>query len=358
MFAILVSDNFTIDVKQSRIFTQAQNNNFFKMNFIPSYRNLLKSGELKSRVATAKQLLSECRICPRECKIDRTAGNTGVCRSSELPIISSYTAHYGEEPVLSGTKGAGNIFFGNCNLSCVYCQNHEISQNWKSETENSVSVERLAEIMLELQAKGCHNIGLISPTHFSAQIIEAIFIAAEQGLSLPIIYNSNGYDSVETLKLFEGIVDIYLPDFKYGNDEYANRFSNAPHYFRTAKNAIREMYRQVGSKMIYENDILMRGMIVRHLVLPNDLAESEKVFEFIAGELSNEINISVMSQYFPTHIANENVLLDRKIRQTEYEKVISLLSKYNLEKGWVQDLESSNYCLPNFNSDRTNPFSF
>jgi len=212
--------------------------------------------------------------------------------------------------------------------------------------------------MLELQAKGCHNIGIVSPTHFSAQIIEAIFIAAKQGLSLPIIYNSNGYDSVETLKLFEGIIDIYLPDFKYGNDEYANRFSNAPHYFRTAKNAIREMYRQVGSKMIYENDVLMRGMIIRHLVLPNDLAESEKVFEFIANELSNEIHISVMSQYFPTHRANENVLLDRKIRQTEYEKVISLLSKYNLEKGWVQGLESSDCCLPNFNNDRTNPFSF
>ncbi len=328
------------------------------MNFIPSYRNLLKSGELQNRAAAAKRLLSECRICPRECKIDRTTNNTGVCRSSELPIISSYTAHYGEEPILSGTKGAGNIFFGNCNLSCVYCQNHEISQNWNSEGRDTVSTERLAEIMIELQAKGCHNIGLVSPTHFSAQIIEAIFIAAERGLSLPIIYNSNGYDSVETLQLFEEIIDIYLPDFKYGNDEYAKIFSNAPHYFETAKNAVKEMYRQVGSKMIYVNDILMRGMIIRHLVLPNDLAESEKVFEFIASELSNKIHVSVMSQYFPTHKAYKYVLLDRKIRQSEYEKVISLLSRYGLEKGWVQDLESSDCCLPNFNNDRANPFSF
>ncbi|MDP3581773.1 MAG: radical SAM protein [Ignavibacteria bacterium] len=194
------------------------------MSFIPSYIQLLATGEFEKRVNSAKELLAKCSVCPRGCGIDRTKGELGFCYSSTKPIVSSYTAHFGEEPVLSGTNGAGNIFFGNCNLNCVFCQNYEISQNWEIENENSISIKRLAEIMIELQNRGCNNIGLVSPTHFSVQILEAVFLAAQDGLHLPIIYNSNGYDSVETLKLFEDVIDIYLPDFKYGNDEYAKMF--------------------------------------------------------------------------------------------------------------------------------------
>ena len=326
------------------------------MSSTPSYIQLLETGEFEKRINSAKELLAKCSVCPRNCGVNRSVGGIGFCHSSAIPIVSSYTAHFGEEPVLSGTNGAGNIFFGNCNLSCVFCQNYEISQNWKIEKQNTVSIERLAEIMIDLQNRGCHSIGLVSPTHFSAQILEAIFLAAKNGLHLPIIYNSNGYDSVETLKLFEGVIDIYLPDFKYGNDEYAKRFSNAENYFETAKNALTEMYRQVGDKLIYENDVAVRGIIIRHLVLPNDLAESEKVFEYIAKELSPDVHISLMSQYFPTNKTNQHILLNRKIRNSEYEKVISLLEKYKLTNGWIQELESSDFYIPHFNEDRTNPF--
>jgi putative pyruvate formate lyase activating enzyme len=219
--------------------------------------------------------------------------NYGICSSGHLPIISSYTPHFGEEPVLSGTNGAGNIFFGNCNLKCIYCQNFEISQNPKIERQKEVSHNRLAEIMIELQNKSCHNIGLVSPTHFSATILKSIYLAAQQGLSLPIIYNTNGYDSVEVLKLYDGVVDIYLPDLKYGNNEYAKKYSLVDNYFVKAKEALKEMYRQVGYELIYNGDVVVRGMIIRHLILPNDLSETEKVFKFVAEELSPKIHISL-----------------------------------------------------------------
>ncbi|RPI61249.1 MAG: radical SAM protein, partial [Ignavibacteriales bacterium] len=186
------------------------------MNFIPSYIKLLRSGELNARAEEAYNNLVNCTSCPRDCKVDRINGEYGICTSGHLPIVSSYTPHFGEEPVLSGTNGAGNIFFGNCNLKCIYCQNFEISQNPIIEKQKEVSHNRLAEIMMELQNKACHNIGLVSPTHFSATILKSICLAAQQGLNLPIIYNTNGYDSVEMLKLYDGIVDVYLPDFKYG----------------------------------------------------------------------------------------------------------------------------------------------
>ena len=326
------------------------------MSFTPSYIQLLETGEFEKRINSAKKLLVECAVCPRHCRVERANGELGFCHSSTIPIVSSFTAHYGEEPDLSGTNGAGNIFFGNCNLSCVFCQNYEISQNWKAENYNTVSVERVAELMIELQNRGYHNIGLVSPTHFSVQILEAIFLAAKNGLHLPIIYNSNGYDSVETLKLFEDVIDIYLPDFKYGNDEYAKKFSNADNYFEVAKNALKEMFRQVGDELVYKNNVAVRGMIIRHLVLPNDLADSEKVFEFIAKELSPTVHISLMSQYFPTNKANRYALLDRKIRNSEYEKVIALLEKYELMNGWIQELESSDFYIPHFNESRLNPF--
>lgn len=327
------------------------------MNFIPSYIKLLHNGELNTRAEKAYANLVSCTSCPRNCNVNRINDEFGICTSGHLPIVSSYTPHFGEEPVLSGTKGAGNIFFGNCNLKCIYCQNFEISQNPKVEKLHQVNHERLADIMIELQGKDCHNIGLVSPTHFSATILKSIFIAAKMGLNIPIIYNTNGYDSVEMLKLYDGVVDIYLPDFKYGNSEYAKTYSLVDNYFEKTKEAIKEMYRQVGNELVYAGDVVVRGLIIRHLILPNDLSDTEKVFKFIAEELSPKVHISLMSQYYPTNKAYKDILIDRAVRNSEYEKAILLLEKYGLHNGWVQEMESTETYRPNFNENRANPFN-
>jgi putative pyruvate formate lyase activating enzyme len=324
--------------------------------FTPSYIKLYESGGLKLRAEKALEILHSCNCCPHDCRVDRTSGELGTCASGAMPIVSSYTPHFGEEPVLSGTRGAGNIFFGNCNLKCVFCQNYEISQSYHAEKNNIVSYERLAEIMLELQRRGCHNIGLVSPTHFSAAIIPAIYIALQKGLTIPIIYNTNGYDSVDMLKLYDGIIDIYLPDLKYGNNEFAKTYSKIDNYFDMAKQALNEMHRQVGDELVCEDDVVQRGMIIRHLVLPNDLADSEPVLKFISEELSPKIHISLMSQYNPVHKANKDVLINRHIRESEYEKTIMLMERYGLYNGWFQEMGSNINYTPDFNRDRVNPF--
>ena len=325
------------------------------MNFIPSYKNIdIEEFNRKGRLADT--ILQSCKSCPRNCKIDRTNGELGICASGSLPIVSSYTPHFGEEPVLSGTKGAGNIFFGNCNLNCVYCQNFIISQKPKIEKKNEVTIERLADIMLELQEKGCHNIGLVSPTHYSASIIKSIKIAVERGLNLPIIYNTNGYDSVEVLSLYDGIINIYLPDFKYGDNTEGKIYSKVDDYFDRTKEAITEMYRQVGSELIYENGNVVKGLIIRHLILPNGLADTEKVFKFIS-ELDPKIHVSLMAQYYPANIANRYMLINRSVSNTEYSRAIELLDKFGLENGWIQELESSESYRPYFDKNRTDPFN-
>ena len=326
------------------------------MNFIPSYIELLHNGELYRRAEKAYASLASCTSCPRDCNVNRIENELGICTSGHLPIVSSYTPHFGEEPVLSGTNGAGNIFFGNCNLKCIYCQNFEISQNPKIEKQKEVSHNRLAEIMIELQNKNCHNIGLVSPTHFSATILKSIYLAAKQGLIIPIIYNTNGYDSVEMLKLYDGVVDIYLPDFKYGNSEYAKKYSLVDNYFEKTKEAIKEMYKQVGDELVYNGDVVVRGLIIRHLILPNDLSDTEKVFKFIAEELSPNVHISLMSQYYPTNKAYKDILIDRAIRNSEYDRALQLLDKYGLHNGWIQEMESAETYRPSFNEDRLNPF--
>lgn len=328
------------------------------MDFEPSYIKLYRSGELKTRTIEAERILSNCSSCPRDCLADRKNGKLGTCLSGFYPVVSSYTPHFGEEPVISGTRGAGNIFFGNCNLRCVFCQNYEISQNWKIERTNEVSFERLADIMLELQERGCHNIGFVSPTHFTPQILISLFIAVEKGLKIPLVYNTNGYDSVEMLKLFDGIIDIYLPDFKYGDNSSGKTYSKVDDYFDKASLAVKEMYRQVGANLLLENDVVLRGLIVRHLVLPNGLSESEEVFRYLSLNLDHDIYISLMSQYYPTNKADNDILISRKIRASEYEKAISLLEKYGLKNGWIQEIESSESYRPEFNKDREKPFSF
>jgi putative pyruvate formate lyase activating enzyme len=325
------------------------------MDFNPSYKKISEI-EFTQRLCQAEEILKNCTSCPRNCFVDRTSGKLGTCQSGDKLIVSSYTPHFGEEPVLSGTYGAGNIFFGNCNLRCDYCQNFLISQNPSIEKQNEISVESLSEIMLELQDRNCHNIGLVSPTHFAIPILKSIKLAIENGLRLPIIYNSNGYDSVEILKLYKDVIDIYLPDFKYGKNDYGRRYSKVPDYFYKVKLAIREMYEQLGSKLVYENGIVVRGLIIRHLVLPNGLAETEEVFKFISRELDPIIHVSVMAQYYPTNRASKNILLDRKITQTEYVRVLESLEKYNLNNGWIQELESHEFYLPNFDKNREDPF--
>ena len=324
--------------------------------FAPSYIKLYQSGELKKRIEALDEMLASCNICPLDCRIDRKAGEIARCYSRYQPIVSSYCPHFGEEPPLVGTNGAGNIFFGNCNLRCVYCQNYQISQNYKEEIKNEVTFERLAEIMLELQSKGCHNIGLVSPTHFVPQIMKALLIAVENGLHLPLIYNTNAYDSVDVLRLLDGVIDVYLPDLKYSYDSDGYNYSKVKEYPKFAKLAVKEMHRQVGSELVIDDDgLLKRGLLIRHLVLPNDIAGSEETFKWIAEELGNDVALSVMSQYYPTNKAESITLLSRNIREGEYERVLKLLDKYGFENGWMQNFESQDYYKPDFR-DRVEPF--
>jgi len=326
------------------------------MPFVPSYIALHESGELRTRAEKLHAMLASCRICPHDCGNNRLLGEIARCYSGDLPVVSAYTAHFGEEPALVGTRGVGNIFFGNCNLRCVYCQNYLISQNHRNERRNEVSIGRLAEMMIELQAKGCHSIGLVSPTHFVPQIVMALEEAAHRGLRLPLVYNTNAYDAVEVLRLLEGVIDIYLPDLKYGDDAMGREFSKVDGYAGHARRAVAEMHRQVGGGLQKgEDGLVKRGLIIRHLVLPNDIAASRETLTWIRDTLGKETTLSVMSQYFPTHRALTMPLLDRKIRESEYRKVLSVLETLGMDNGWAQEFEASDYYRPEF-EDRDRPF--
>jgi len=320
----------------------------------------LKTGELKRRVEALEKLLENCTVCPKDCGNNRLRDEIAACYSGRLPIVSSYTAHFGEEPVLSGDKGAGNIFFGNCNLRCVYCQNYQISQTWREQKKNEISHERLAEMMLELQSKGCHNIGFVSPTHFAPQMARAVLIAAEKGLRLPIVYNTNAYDSVEVLRLLDGIVDVYLPDLKYADSDAGFQFSKVRDYAVHARAAIKEMFRQTGDELIYGADgLLKRGLVIRLLILPNDLARIEENLRWIRDELSPKVAISLMAQYYATNKAATDeryILLSRRISEREWFEAVELLEELGIEEGFMQEYESaSHYYRPDF-TDKEKPF--
>ena len=325
----------------------------------PSYRALLYSGTLKSRVEELEKLLERCTVCPRDCLNNRLNNEIAACYSGRLPIVSSYTAHFGEEPCLSGTGGGGNIFFGNCNLRCVYCQNYQISQTHKEQLKNEVTHERLAEMLLELQARGCHNVNFVSPTHFVPQMARSIFLAAQQGLRVPVVYNTNAYDAVNVLRLLDGIVDIYLPDLKYADDESGYLYSKVSGYKEVSRAALREMYRQTGDELVFdENGLLKRGLVVRLLVLPNDIGSVSESIEWIRDELSPRVAISLMAQYYPTHQAASNkryVLLSRRIRESEWLKATAALETLEMNEGWVQEFDGASYYYrPDFNdADRT-----
>ena len=326
----------------------------------PSYLRLLENGELPRRVEALEALLERCTVCPLDCGNNRLAGDLARCYSGRLPVVSSYTPHFGEEPPLTGTRGAGNIFFGNCNLRCVYCQNYQISQAHKEQIKNQVTHERLAEMMLELQARGCHNINFVSPTHFAPQMARSILIAAQNGLRVPVVYNTNAYDSVEVLRLLDRIVDVYLPDLKYADDESGYLYSKVSGYKEFSRAALREMFRQTGDELVFdENGLLKRGLVVRLLVLPNDIASVSESIEWIRDELSPRLAISLMAQYYPTHQAETNkryMLLSRRIRESEWMKATAALEELGMTEGWLQEFDGASYYYrPDF-SDSETPF--
>ena len=298
---------------------------------------MISETELHIRIDAAYGLLESCRVCPRECGVNRLKNDKlGFCRSGLNPVISSVSPHHGEEPPLSGTKGSGTIFFTNCNLRCIYCQNYPISQMGNGEERTP---GELACQMLWLQEQGCHNLNLVTPTHFMPQILKALGIARERGFDLPIVYNTSGYDSLESLKLLDGIVDIYLPDMRYSDDKTSLQYSIAPHYSEINRIAIKEMYRQVGNLVIDENGIAKRGLIIRHLILPCGLSGTERIMKFLAEEISKDVYISLMSQYFPAYKAHEFKELSRRITAEEHEEAYQIMQKYGLENGWVQEHE-------------------
>ncbi len=299
------------------------------------YLRLSKNGELKRRVGKAYQLLRECRLCPRNCGINRLRDEQGFCHVGKTASVASYNTHTGEEPPISGVRGSGTIFFASCNMRCSFCQNYPISQLRHGK---KAPPYRLAEMMLSLQKDGCHNINFVTPSHVVPQLIAGVAIAAEKGLALPIVYNSSGYDGLESLKLLDGIVDIYMPDIKYASNMNADTYSKAPDYWDRVRPAIKEMYRQVGDLELTHDGLAKNGLLIRHLVLPNDIAVTEKVLEFIADEISVDTYISLMSQYFPAHKAVEHPILQRRVNREEFRKALDTFHKLGLTNGWLQEL--------------------
>ena len=319
----------------------------------PKYIALYHSGELERRAKRLEARLSSCDICPRECHVNRLEGEPGFCHSGRLPIVASFCAHHGEEPALSGSRGSGAVFFGNCNMRCVYCQNYQISQNWEKQKTNEVDCHTIAEHMLYLQDElGCHNINFVSPSHFVPQLVRAVLEAVPMGLKLPLVYNTNGYDSVETLRELDGIISVYLPDLKYASDSWADMFSQASDYVVRSRQAIKEMYRQVGELVVDEFGIAQQGLIVRHLILPNELAGSQESLTWLATEVSPKVTVSLMSQYHPMNQAYRFPMLSRHISLSEYEAVVKTVDKLGLENGWLQEMGAQEIYLPDFERQR------
>jgi putative pyruvate formate lyase activating enzyme len=292
----------------------------------PDYLSLAESGELALRVSSAWRQLEDCDLCARYCHMNRLETVKGaVCRTGERAVVHSRGPHYGEENPLRGRNGSGTIFFSWCNLRCVFCQNWDISQKGQG---REVEADELADMMLELQAQGCHNINFVSPSHVVAQIIAAVEIAAGKGLGLPLVYNTGGYDSLEALQLLDGIIDIYMPDMKYGDTEKVHHFSHVRDYVEVNRAAVREMYRQVGDLTLDENGIALRGLLVRHLVLPENISGTDRVLEFLAKEISPATYLNLMDQYRPCYRADENPPLDRPITSRDFSGAL----------GWAESL--------------------
>ncbi|RME83599.1 MAG: radical SAM protein [Caldilineae bacterium] len=298
-------------------------------SFEPAYLKLRREDALLRRVQQAYELLSDCHVCAWHCPVDRRAGQKGVCRTGLRARVSSYGPHLGEEDPLRGWRGSGTIFFTRCNLKCQYCQNHDISQ---TDAGEEVEPEELAAIMLELQAMGCHNINLVSPSHVAPQIMAAVLVAAQAGLRLPLVYNTGGYDSLEMLRLLDGVIDIYMPDMKYADARIARKYSRIKDYPRVNQAAVKEMHRQVGDLQIDEQGLARRGLLVRHLVLPNNLAGSEEILRFLAEEISRNTYLNIMDQYRPAYRAHHYPELARTLHSAEYEAVVAKARELGLTR--------------------------
>lgn len=299
-----------------------------------SYIDLYKSGELLQRVRASYQHLKSCDLCPHDCGVDRLAGEQGICSAGAQPKIASANVHKGEEPPISGQKGSGTIFLSGCSLRCRFCQNFPISQLGNGE---EISTSVLAQRMVRLQKQGVHNINFVTPTHFLPQILAALWLAIPQGLKLPIVWNSSGYEKPDLLRLLEGVVSIYLPDMKYVDEATAVSLSDAPGYCEKNRLAVKEMLRQVGHLQLDDNGLAVKGLIIRHLVLPNQLAGTRETLAWIAENLGTETHISLMKQYFPAHRAIEAPDINRKVTDEEYDEAVEALEEFDLENGWVQD---------------------
>ena len=297
--------------------------------FTPSYIGLRKSGKLKKRIDAAQELLVSCHVCPRDCGANRLEDDRGFCEVGRLPLVSSYNPHYGEESPLVGRFGSGTIFLTSCNLRCCFCQNYDISHGMEGRT---VSPERLAGMMVELQAIGCHNINFVTPTHVVPQILAALPFAIEKGLKVPLVYNCGGYESVDTLKLLTDIFDVYMPDFKFGNSEVGSKFCDVPDYPERARGAFKEMHRQVGDLVVNEEGIAERGLLVRHLVMPGGLAGTREVMRFLVKEVSKDTYVNIMDQYRPCGTAHDYPPLDRRITSTEYEEALRIAEQEGIHR--------------------------
>jgi putative pyruvate formate lyase activating enzyme len=305
---------------------------------------LKNSSDVKAAAKELFKVYENCTLCPRDCKVDRTKGRFGYCNSVIKARVATSVPHFGEEPFISGKSGSGTIFFSNCNMKCQFCQNYQISQDGLGQ---EVSDEELSQMMMDLQAKGCYNINLVSPTHYLPNIINALGIALEKGFTIPVVYNTNGYDKVNTLRIIDMLVDIYMPDIKYSDNEVAVRLSDAPNYVQFNRSAIEEMHRQVGDLTKDKDGIAEKGLIVRHLVLPNDLAGSMSSFKFLAS-ISRNMNIGIMAQYTPCHKAASNEEISRKISLEEYQSAIDLAKVAGLHNILIQALESADFFVPDF----------
>lgn len=304
------------------------------MSDYPAYLDALKSNKLKKVTERLFDSLESCIICPRKCRVNRLKNKIGFCKTGKLAKVYSFMCHHGEEPPISGSLGSGAIFFSHCNMGCVYCQNYEFSQKGAG---REYTFDELAGLMLKLQGLGCHNINLVTPTHVLPQILLSLKLAIPRGLKIPLVYNTGGYELAEIIKLLDGIVDIYLPDMRYADSAVSQRLSKAIDYPKYNQQAVKEMHRQVGRAEFDAAGLIRRGLIIRHLVLPNQLSGTDKIMQFIAKKISENTYISLMSQYLPYHLASGYPELNRRLKKEEYAEAKKILEQYNLFNGWIQE---------------------
>jgi len=301
------------------------------MTFVPSYIALHESGELKTRIAALRLILQSCTLCPRECQVNRLDGELGVCGAGDTLVVSSVFPHFGEEPPLVGQSGSGTIFLTHCNLRCAFCQNYDISHRGEG---SETSLQQMARYMVALQKRGCHNINFVTPTHFSPQLIAALPAAIDMGLRLPLVYNCGGYESLEVIKLLENIVDVYMPDAKFAESEVARKFCDAPDYPEVCQGVLKEMHRQVGVLQTNRSGVAERGVLIRHLVMPEGLAGTEQIMKFIAEELSIDSYVNIMIQYYPQYKAGEYPELRRRITPEEFQDALAIARSFGLHRGF------------------------